>query len=154
MGLHLCPQSDLDPPNQGSQACPSNQPLTAKGTQQQLWSVCRSTSRNQMHHCARRAPGWGGEISRLKAELDVQEISTKYHEWSHPADLQSVTDCGEPPRTVAYCVFCGHLLLRWVCWTVIHSQLIEVEWRIYESLNKVVIGSDNSLKPVWNQALI
>ena len=33
-------------------------------------------------------------------------------------------------------------------------QLIEAEWRIYASLNWVIIGSDNGLSPVRRQAII
>ena len=36
----------------------------------------------------------------------------------------------------------------------IHSFLIEDEWRIYASLNWIIIGSDNGLSPVWCQAII
>ena len=34
------------------------------------------------------------------------------------------------------------------------TELIEVEWRIYASLNWVIIGSDNGLSPVRRQAII
>ena len=33
-------------------------------------------------------------------------------------------------------------------------ELIEAEWRIYASLNWVIIGSDNGLSPVRRQAII
>ena len=33
-------------------------------------------------------------------------------------------------------------------------QLIEAEWRIYASLNRAIIGSDNGLSPVRRQAII
>ena len=36
---------------------------------------------------------------------------------------------------------------------VVH-QLIEAEWRIYASLNWVILGSDNGLSPVRRQAII
>ena len=34
------------------------------------------------------------------------------------------------------------------------NYLIEAEWRIYESLNWAVIGSDNGLSPIRHQAII
>ena len=40
-------------------------------------------------------------------------------------------------------------------WTLdISYELIEAEWRIYASLNWVIIGSDNGLLPVWHKAII
>ena len=33
-------------------------------------------------------------------------------------------------------------------------QPIEAEWRIYASVNKTIIGSDNGLSPVRRQAII
>ena len=33
-------------------------------------------------------------------------------------------------------------------------QLIEAEWRIYASFNRVIIGSDNGLSPVGRKAII
>ena len=34
------------------------------------------------------------------------------------------------------------------------DSFIETEWRIYASINKAIIGSDNGLLPVWQQAII
>ena len=32
--------------------------------------------------------------------------------------------------------------------------LIDVEWRVYASLNKAIFGLDSSLPPVWHQAVV
>ena len=62
-----------------------------------------------------------------------------------------------------------HVLSGWMCTTkkqhvrfvtllyvqqFVWVKLIEAEWRIYASLNRAIIGSDNGLSPVRRQAII
>ena len=58
---------------------------------------------------------------------------------------------GEFPlqRQVTRSFFLFSLICVWI-----NDWLIEAEWRIYASLNWVIIGSDNGLSPVRHQAII
>ena len=48
----------------------------------------------------------------------------------------------------------AHIHLEELLWATLATELIEAEWRIYESLNYDISGSDNGLSPVRRQAMV